>query len=355
MNIIKVGNRSIGQKDTCFIIAEAGVNHNGSLERAKELIVKAAKAGADAIKFQLYKAEKLVTKTAPRFWDWKGEVKKQGTQYDSYSLLDTLPLDNYKEIIKCCEENNIVFTATPFDDESADFLNNLGMEIFKVASCDVTNIPFLKHIASKDKPIILSTGTASIGEIQEALDAIYSKGNKQVVLLHCILCYPTDFKDVNLRMMQTMMHVFEDIPIGLSDHSLGTTIPLAAVALGAKVVEKHYTIDKKLMVSADHWLSVDDSELAKMVESKNHILSAMGSPKKEKIACEDLTFKYARRSLVSLKPIPKGTKITKEMLGVKRPGTGVPPKYFDLIIGKVAQREIQDDSVIFWEDILSEK
>jgi N,N'-diacetyllegionaminate synthase len=254
-------------------------------------------------------------------------------------------------MVNCCNEHKILFMSTPFDKDNVDFLEKLGIAVYKIASCDITNIPFLKYVAKNNKPMIISTGTANIAEIQEAVDAIYSTGNKNIILLHCTLCYPTDFKDVNLRMMQEMMKVFSDIPIGLSDHSLGTVVPLAAVALGAKVIEKHYTINKKLMLSADHWLSVDDKELKEMVDLKDKILAAMGQPKKEKIPCEEPTYKYARRSIVSTCCIKKGTRITEEMLELKRPGTGIAPKYLDIFLGKITQRDIKDDSLISWEDI----
>ena len=353
MRNIKVGGKIIGAKDTCFMIAEAGVNHNCKLSIGKELIKKAAKAGADAIKFQNYSAEKLVTRKAPRFWKWAGEKKKQGTQYDSYSLIDDLPKEDYRKMVKCCKENDILFMSTPFDEENADFLEDLGVQLYKLASCDITNTPFIKYVSRKKKPIILSTGTSNIAEISEALDAVYSTGNDQVVLLHCTLCYPTLFKDANLRMMETMMKVFPDIPVGLSDHTLGTAVPLAAVALGAKIIEKHYTINKKLMKSADHWLSVDDKELHEMVTAKDQILAAMGIPEKKKVPCEEPAFKYARRSLVAEKFIPTGARIDKTMLAIKRPGTGVSPKYYDVFLGKKALRDIQADSLLEWADITS--
>lgn len=353
MKTVKIENKIIGEKDSCLIIAEAGVNHGGHLKRAKELIKKAADSGADAIKFQTYKAEKLVTKKAPRFWDWNGEEKPEGTQYDSYSRDEhQLNKDLYPKIIEYCKENDIIFMSTPFDEDSADFLDELGMKSYKIASCDLTNLPFLKHIAKKQKPLLLSTGASNISEIKEALNIIYSTGNKDVVLMHCTLCYPTKNGDVNLRMMQQMIKEFSDVPVGISDHSLGVIVPLAAVALGAKVIEKHFTIDKTLLKSADHWLSIDPAELKQITKNKNIILKAMGSPVKEKIACENLTFKYARRSIVSEKKIPIGTTITSEMIAVKRPGTGIAPKHFKEIIGKTTAKNIEEDSLISWDDLV---
>lgn len=351
MKKIKIGNRTIGEKESVFVIAEAGVNHNGSLEKAKELIVKAVNAGADAIKFQTYKAEKLVTKTAPRFWNWGGEEKLNGTQYDSYSKLDGLSLDFYPELVKLCKKNDIVFLSTPFDEEAVDFLKDIGMPAFKIASCDITNLPFLKHIAKKSLPIILSTGCSTIGEIEEAITVISDAGNEDIILLHCVLSYPTKEKDINLNMMRSMQKIFGDIPVGLSDHSIGTTIPIAAVALGAKVIEKHYTLDKKLMLSADHWLSVNPEELTKLVKEIRIVEAAMGSYKKEPVQSEMEARKYARRSIVAGVSIPKGKGITRDMLVMKRPGTGISPKFLEVVIGKTAKRDIEGDTLISWEDI----
>ncbi len=351
MDRVKIGERFVGDGEPTYIVAEAGVNHNGSLRRARELIVKAAEAGASAIKFQTYKAEKLVTKTAPRFWEWEGEEEPEGTQYDSYSKLDKLPGDAYPQMIETCEENNIEFLSTPFDNENIDFLEGLGIKAFKIASCDLTNLPFLKHVAKKQLPIILSTGTSTIGEIEEAVDAIRDTGNEEIILLHCTLSYPTKPEDVNLRMMQTMQEVFSDIPVGLSDHSIGLPIPVAAVAWGAALIEKHYTIDKSLLLSADHWLSVDPEELETMVGYIRSVEAALGSSLKRPVKAEERTLKYARRSIVAKQDIPKGAVITEDMLIMKRPGTGIPPKYVDVIVGRVARRDIADDSLLTWEDI----
>lgn len=351
MDRIKIGERHVGSGEPTYVIAEAGVNHNGKLDLAKELIVKAAKAGASAIKFQNYKAEKLVTKTAPRFWDWEGEEKPEGTQYDSYSILDKLPEDAYPQMVETCEKHNIEFLSTPFDQESADFLEDLEIKAFKIASCDLTNLSFLRYLAKKQLPMIISTGTSTIGEIEEAVDIIRDCGNEKIVLLHCTLSYPTKDEDANLRMMQTMQKVFSDIPIGLSDHSIGLAIPVAAVALGANVIEKHYTVDKSLLLSADHWLSVNHEELKTMVDYIRTVEVAFGSPIKRPIKAEAMTLKYARRSIVANQDIPEGTVITEDMLTMKRPGTGVPPKYLEIFVGKTAKKDIDEDSLLTWEDI----
>jgi N,N'-diacetyllegionaminate synthase len=348
---IYIGKRAVGDNEPTYVIAEAGVNHNGSLARAKELIRKAAEAGADAVKFQTYKADKLVTKTAPRFWDWKGEEKKKGTQHDSYSLLDKFPLKHYPELIKTCKKYGVEFLSTPFDEESADALVKFGMKAIKVSSSDVTNLPFLTHLAKHKLPILLSVGASTMGEIEEAVHTIEAAGNKKIVILQCTLVYPTPFEHANIRVIPTLAQIFPEYPIGLSDHTLGTHVPPAAVVLGARMVEKHYTVDKALMKSADHWLSVDPAELKEMVSAIRHVEAALGTSRKYVLPAEHHTYLYDKRSLVSACDIKKGAKITKKMLTHKRPGTGVRPKYRDIVIGRRASVDIPADTIITWEMI----
>ncbi len=346
---IKIGDRVIGAGEPAYVIAEAGVNHNGSLDRAKDLIRKAAESGADAIKFQTYKAEKLVTKQAPRFWNWEGEEKQDGTQYDSYSKLDKFPLEYYPELIKTCQASGIEFLSTPFDEDSAKALVNFGMRAIKVSSSDVTNLPFLSNLAKYGLPILLSVGASTVGEIEEAVDAIEKEGNKNIVIMQCTLVYPTPFEHANLKVIGTLSTVFPEYPIGLSDHTLGTSIPPAAVALGACMIEKHYTVDKTLMESADHWLSVDPAELKQMVESIRNVEKALGTGKKYVLPAEAETYLYDKRSLVSACAITAGTKITAEMLTHKRPGTGIRPKYVNIVIGRNARTDIPEDTTITWD------
>lgn len=350
--MIKIGGKAIGNNAPAYIIAEAGVNHNCSIERAKELVEQAAKAGADAIKFQTYKAEKLVTKSAPRFWDWPGEEKSDGTQYDSYAALDKLPLDSYNEIAGYCKKQNIEFLSTPFDEESADYLvNNVGMKAIKISSSDLTNLPFVKYLAKMKLPLLVSTGASTLAEVDEAIAAIKDEGNENIILLHCTLCYPTKVEDVNLRVISTLQNLYPQYPVGLSDHSIGITVPVAATAIGAKVIEKHYTVDKSLLKSADHWLSVDPEELAQMVKSIRDVEAAMGSAEKKVFAAEKTTYQFDKRSIVSAKYIPEGTVITEDLLVMKRPGTGIEPKLKDILIGRKAKRDIEEDTLITWDDV----
>jgi N,N'-diacetyllegionaminate synthase len=350
--MIEIGKHIIGDGEPTYIVAEAGVNHNCNLERAKDLVIQAANACADAIKFQTYKAEKLVTKDAPRFWSWVGEDTPDGTQYDSYSQLDKLPQDAYYEIAETCRKHDIEFLSTPFDEESADFLiEEIGMKAIKVSSSDITNLPFLKYMAKKQVPMMVSTGAATLGEIEEAVNTIRDEGNERIILLHCTLCYPTKPEDANLRIIGTLKTVFPRYPIGLSDHTIGITVPIAAVALGAKVIEKHYTIDKTLLKSADHWLSVDARELKDMVINIRIVEQALGSTEKKIFHVEEATYKYDKRSIVAAQDIPAGVVIREDMLIMKRPGTGLPPKYIDIIVGRKALNNIKKDTLLSWEDI----
>lgn len=349
---VTIGRRLVGDGEPTFVMAEAGVNHNGSLERARELVVKAAKAGADAIKFQTYKADKLVTRTAPRFWQWDGEEDPNGTQWDSYSKLDDMPLDAYFEIARVCQENDIEFLSTPFDEESADFLvDKVGMRAIKVSSSDLTNIPFLTRLAKKQLPMFVSTGASTLGEVEEAVTAIRSTGNEKIILLHCTLHYPTEPRDANLRVMGTLKAVYAQYPIGLSDHTIGAVVPLAAVALGATVIEKHYTVDKSLLKSADHPISVDPGELGEMVRNIRAVELALGSGEKKVLDVERETYKYDKRSVVAVKDIPGGAVIQRDSLALKRPGTGIRPKFLELVIGRQARKDIQKDDIITWDMI----
>tara|TARA_X000000950_G_C13913662_1_gene659973 strand:+ start:687 stop:1745 length:1059 start_codon:yes stop_codon:yes gene_type:complete len=340
-----IGKVSFSSNKT-VVIAEAGVNHLGRIDYAEQLIKTASRAGADIIKFQTYKASKLVTKNAPRFWDWEGEKDKQGNQYDSYSNLDSFERSDYEALINLCEKYKIEFMSTPFDNESAEMLVEIGMKGFKIASCDITNLPFLKHIAKFNLPILLSTGASNIDEIKLAIRTIESEGCKDIGIMQCTLCYPTDPEDANLRAIKTLSSEFKDHLIGFSDHTLGNIIPSASILYGVSFIEKHYTFDKTLPDSADHWLSLNEVELKEMIDNLRLLEKALGSAVKEKKPCEDLTHKYARRSLVSNRPIKQGQIITADDLTAKRPGTGLAPKYMDEFIGKKASRNIEEDTML---------
>ena len=339
------------KKNKTVIIAEAGVNHNGKLKFGKRLIDEAKKAGADIIKFQTYKAKKLTTKNAPRFWNWQGELKKNGTQYDSYSNLDSFTKNEYRQLINYCKKKKIEFLSTPFDEESANMLVEIGMKGFKVASSDITNHPFLEFLAKKKLPILLSSGASSINEIKEAVRIINKNGNKKILIMQCTLCYPTKPQDSNLLAINDIKRNFPKYLVGLSDHTLGIEIASASVLYGVSAIEKHFTFNKKLLKSADHWLSIDTGELKKLVENVKTINLSMGNGKKIALKCENQARKFARRSIVANKKITKGEVLTKNKICFKRPGTGISPSLLKKVLGKRAKKEITYDKLITFKDL----
>lgn len=326
----------------CFIIAEAGVNHNGDLDIAKKLVDEAFRAGADAIKFQSFKAENLVTKAAQ-----KAEYQKKTTGSGSqYEMLKKLELSYGDHIIlkKYCEEKGIMFISTPFDFECVDLLEKLEIPLYKVSSGDLTNIPFLKYIAKLNKPIILSTGMANLAEVELAVEAIKACNNGKVTLLHCTSNYPTAYVDVNLNAMITLKDAFK-LPVGYSDHTTGIEIPIAAVAMGARVIEKHFTLDK-CMEGPDHKASLNPEELKKMVESIRNIEKAFGDGIKKCNRSEENIKKTARKSIVASKRINLGEIISYENITFKRPGNALSPIFADEIIGKISICNIEKDEAI---------
>ncbi len=346
MKIVKIGSKSIGDGEPCFIIAEAGVNHNGDIELAKKLVDIAVEAGTDAVKFQTFKAENVVTKNAPKA-DY--QAKNTGSNESQHEMLKELELseDEFKELYKYTKRRGIIFLSTPFDFESVDFLEELGVPAFKVSSADLTNLPFLKYIAEKRKPIILSTGMGTLGEIEEAINTIKNAGNEDIILLHCVTSYPAKFESLNLRAIQTLKEAFK-LPVGFSDHSLGIYASIAAVALGAVVIEKHFTLDKNLP-GPDHKASLNPEELKEMIEEIRIIEKALGDGIKRAAPEETEIRRVVRRSIVAKVDIPKGATITKDMITFKRPETGLSPKYYKEIIGKKARKKINKDEVITFE------
>jgi len=345
---IKINDRIVGDGEPCFIIAEAGVNHNGDVELAKKLIDVTEEAKVDAIKFQTFKTENVVTKDAPKA-DY--QIKNTDSNKSQYKMLKELELkeEDFKELYRYARKKGIIFLSTPFDFESADFLDELGIPAFKISSTDLTNLPFLEYVAEKGKPVILSTGMGTLGEIEDAINTIKNTGDNEIVLLHCITNYPADFESLNLRAIQTLREAFK-LPVGFSDHSLGIYAPLVAVALGAVVIEKHFTLDKNLP-GPDHKASLDTRELKEMVKWIRLTEKSLGDGIKKPTPEEEEIKKVARRSIVTKVNIPKGTVITEEMITFKRPGTGLSPKYYKEIIGKRARRDINIDEMIYWSDV----
>jgi len=330
-------------KCSCFIIAEAGVNHNGDINLAKKLIDAAREAGADAVKFQTFKAEKLLIENAE-----KPEYQKKttGSGESQFEMIKKLELSNedFGELFLYAKEKGIIFLSTPFDRESVDLLDELGVSAFKVGSGEMTNYPLLKHIARKKKPIILSTGMATLDEVREAIEVIREEGGEDITLLHCISSYPAKVEEMNLRAIETLRSTF-NLPVGLSDHSLGINIPIAAAALGACIIEKHFTIDRNLP-GPDHKASLEPGELKQMVTAIRQVESAMGNGIKRPVAGEEENKRLGRRSVVAKVDIAEGTTITDEMLDVKRPGTGIEPKHIHMVIGRKAKKDIKKDELI---------
>ena len=346
---IKIGDKIINDKN-CLIIAEAGVNHNGSLVMAEKLIKSAKINGADFIKFQTYKAEKLTVKKSPRFWNWKGEIKEKGTQFDSYKRLDGFNLKEYLQLKKICNRYKIQFLSTPFDNDAVDLLLKVGVNAFKIASCDITNFPLLEKIAKTKIPILLSTGASNILEIKNAVNLI-KRYNDKICIMHCTLTYPTPDSSANLSAIKDLQNHFKNYYIGFSDHTLGVEIPAASVAFGARIIEKHFTYDKKLKKSADHWLSISPPELKKLRNSVDRVISAIGIGKKIVLKSEINTRKYARRSLVAKENLKKGHALTKNDIIPKRPGTGISPIYYKKILGKKLKRDVHSDTILSFKDL----
>lgn len=346
----KINNLKVS-KEKIVVIAEAGVNHNNRMDYADLLIKEAKSAGADIIKFQTYKADKLVSKTAPRFWKWKGEIKKSGSQHDSYSRLDKFGYKEYKKLKSLCDKYKIEFMSTPFDLESVDMLYEIGMRAYKIASCDITNFALIEHIAKKNTPVFLSTGASNINEIVDAVKIIKKTGNNKICIMHCTLCYPTRFEDANLGAIYEIKKRFPNEILGLSDHTLGTLAAPASVLYGVTVIEKHFTINKKLKKSADHWLSVNPKELKELIENSQNILVSKGIEKKIKLKCEDNTHKFARRSIFTAKKINAGDILTKNNIICKRPGIYTSANKIYKFLGKKLKKNIDSDKPIFLKDL----
>ena len=344
MKKVKIGDKLIGEEEPCFIIAEAGVNHNGSVELAKELIDAAKDAGADAVKFQTFKAENVVIEKAEKAEYQKETTDTEESQYEMIKKLE-LTENDFKELADYAKKVGILFLSSPFDKGSVDLLDGMNVPVFKVASGEITNLPLLRHIAKKGKTIILSTGMSTLGEVEEALIVIRNEGIEEVILLHCVSNYPARMGDVNLRAMETLKHAFK-IPVGFSDHTVGITAPIAAVALGACIIETHFTLDRNLP-GPDHKASLEPDELKKMVKAIRDVEKALGDGIKKPTKEEEEIKKIARRSVVAKVDIPEGAIITEDMLEVKRPGTGIEPKYMEKVIGKRAKVNIYKDELIY--------
>jgi N-acetylneuraminate synthase/N,N'-diacetyllegionaminate synthase len=347
MTTVDIGGRPVGPDHPPYVVAEAGANHDGELSKARRLIDAASEAGADAIKFQNYTAERLVTRTAKKYWG-----DRDTTQYETFADLDVLDPADYREMAAYARDRGLPYLSTPFDREAVDLLDDLGVPAYKVASGDLTHHPLLRAVAGRGVPVVLSTGMATLPEVREAVDVLTDAGTRELVLLHCVTRYPTPVDHANLRMMETLMDEF-DHPVGLSDHTIGTTVPTVAAGMGAALVEKHFTFDTSLEKSPDHRLSADPEVMAELVERTRDAHAARGRAEKGPVEVEREGLEKARRSLVAARDLAAGERITTDDLAVKRPGWGIEPKHYRAADadGWRAAADVAADQVIEWDHV----
>jgi N-acetylneuraminate synthase/N,N'-diacetyllegionaminate synthase len=341
-----LGGRIVGDGAPCLLIAEAGVNHNGDPGMARRLIDAAREAGADAVKFQSFSAESLVTGSAPKAAYQETAVGPGLTQQGMLAGLE-LPPGTLEELAGYARSRGILFLSSPFDEGNADRLDTLGVPAFKIASGELTNLPFLQYVARKGRPVILSTGMATLGEIEEAVQAIRDEGVEEILLLHCVTSYPAPLESMNLRVIRTLRRAFQ-LPVGLSDHTRGHIASAVAVALGACAVEKHLTLSRSLP-GPDHQASAEPAEMAELVRTVHSVELALGTGVRKPTAEEEEICRVVRRSLVAAVDIPRGEVLTESMVAARRPGTGVPPRFMNRFVGRRARKHIAADTQLSWD------
>lgn len=347
MKKIRIGNRWVGEGEPVYIIAEIGSNFDGSLAQAKKMVDLAKQAGADAAKFQSFLPDKIIARKAfERKSSFQARWKKSVYQVYSDAVF---PREWHREIAGYCAEKGIDFLSSPYDREAVDLLDEIGVPAFKIGSGDITFLSLVEYIAKKGKPVILGTGASSMGEIEEAVNVIRAAGNQDLILLQCVTNYPSPFEDANIRAMVTIGETF-GTPVGYSDHTPGSVVPLGAVALGACVIEKHFTSDKKL-AGPDHPFAMDVADMTSMVKDIRLLEKALGSSVKQLTASEKETAVLQRRCLFASVRIPAGTVITAGMIEPLRPATGIPPKYLDFVVGRKARADIEAGQPITWDKI----
>ena len=332
-----------------FIIAEAGVNHNGSLALALQLVEAAKASGADAVKFQTFRANRLATRSAHKAAYQERTTANTESQFEMLQRLE-LGADAHERLIEHCKRVGIQFLSSPFDAESADLLATMGIASFKVPSGEITNLPFLEHVGRKGRPVILSTGMSTLGEVEEAVHVLQLAGAPQVTLLHCVTEYPAPYAEVNLRAMHTLKCAF-GLPVGYSDHTPGIAIAIAAAALGAEVIEKHITLDR-LLPGPDHAASLEPAELREMIESIRQVEAALGTGIKSPAPCELSSLSVARKSVVTARALPAGHRLAAGDLVIKRPGNGLAPKLLPTLIGRTLGVGLAEDELIRWEHLI---
>jgi N,N'-diacetyllegionaminate synthase len=331
-----------------FIIAEAGVNHNGSLDLALRLVDAAKASGADAVKFQTFRADMLATRSAHKAPYQERTTSNAESQFE---MLQRLELDAaaHKRLIDHCQQIGIQFLSSPFDKQSADLLATMEVPMYKVPSGELTNLPFLQHLACKGRPLIVSTGMSTLGEVEEAVQVLQAAGGSHLTLLHCVTEYPAPYAEVNLRAMQTLKSAF-GLPVGYSDHTTGIEVAIAAVALGAEVIEKHFTLDRSLP-GPDHAASLEPIELQRMVTAIRHVEAALGNGIKAPAPCELPNISVARKSVVAAGSFPAGHQLEAGDLDIKRPGNGLAPKVLPTLIGRTLRVAVANDELISWDHL----
>ena len=346
MTTVQIGAKTVGDGHRCYVIAEAGSNHNRDLDIARKLIDVAAEAGADAVKFQTYSGSALYSSKAPEF-EYLGDVSDKRP----HELLEdiALPRDWQPLLAEHARAREIEFLSSPFDTAAVDELDALDVAAFKIASFELVDLPFIHYVGGKSRPVVFSTGMATLGEIEDALAAAREGGATDFCLLQCASLYPAPPHIMNLRTIATMKRAF-GVPVGLSDHTTGIHVPAAAVGMGANLIEKHFTLDRT-MHGPDHSFAIEPLELRDMVSNIRDVEAAIGDGIKRGPTEEEAHEMYAkaRRSVVAARAIPQGTVIVREMLTVKRPGFGIKPKFIETVVGRVARRDIEEDEVVTWE------
>lgn len=347
MHVIQIGRHQVGDPMSPYVIAEIGVNHGGSMALAKQLILEAKAGGAHAAKFQSYKAEKIAARTSPAYWDTSKEPTT--SQFELFKKYDSFGPEQYQELAAFCREQGIDFLSTPFDLEAVDFLDPL-MDVFKIASADITNVPLLRKCAAKGKPLLLSTGASTLPEIEYAVRIARESGAKEVVLLHCVLNYPTPPENAALGMIPVLQKVFPDCLIGYSDHVVpdaDISALQAAAMLGACVLEKHFTHDKQLPGN-DHYHAMDQHDLGRFMEKMQLLRTMMGTDGKD-LSKEEAARKHARRSVVAARNIKAGEVLGEADLVAKRPAHGISPIHWDDLLGRKVLRDIEEDTILQWD------
>jgi sialic acid synthase SpsE len=347
---IEIAGRPVGLGQPAYVIAEAGANHNRDLDTAFRLIEVAAEAGADAVKFQTYRAEGLYSQNTPTMTYLKedGLIDEGETVWDLIKKIE-LPWEWHDELAVKAAEVGLDFLSTPFEEAAVDVLEEIGVPAYKIASYEINHLPLIERCAKTGKPLLLSTGMASLGDIERALDTVGGAGASQIMLMHCAINYPPRFEDVNLRAIGTMRSAFQ-VPIGWSDHTMGHTTDVVATTLGACAVEKHYTLDRE-MEGPDHSFAAEPDELAAMVTAMREAEASLGSSVKRATEAESEMYRLGRRSLVTARGLSEGHEIQRDDIAIKRPGFGIPVHDLDFVVGQVAARDLEADDILKWEDV----